>query len=48
MSNTVPFSVYQIDIIHYDNDLMDYLAHEFKLTLPASFGNVTAPQSIRL
>lgn len=40
------FSVYQTDIIYYGNDLMDYLEHEFKLNLPASFPRASTLKQI--
>ena len=41
------FSVYQMDIIHYGNDLMDYFTNEFGIELPKSFGTIDKPKKIR-
>jgi len=41
------FSVYQMDIIHYGADLMDYFAREFLLELPLSYQIQAEPKRIR-
>ena len=41
------FSVYQMDIIHYGKDLMDYFSNEFGIELPVSFGTINTPKRIR-
>ena len=41
------FSVYQMDIIHYGNDLIDYFTNEFGINMPVSFGTIEAPKRIR-
>jgi len=46
MSNPV-LSVYQMDIIYYANDLMDYFSNEFGIELPKSFGTIPEPKRIR-
>ena len=46
VSNPV-FSVYQMDIIHYGNDLMEYFTNEFGIELPKSFETIDEPKRIR-
>ncbi|AXO78884.1 hypothetical protein DZC78_00260 [Olleya aquimaris] len=41
------FSVHQMDIIYYGNDLMDYFSNEFNIELPISFGKIKEPKRIR-
>jgi hypothetical protein len=41
------FSIYQTDIIHYGNDLIDYLCNEFRLEVPNYFGRIENPAPIR-
>jgi len=46
ISNPI-FSVYQMDIIYYGNDLMDYFSNEFNIELPKSFGAINEPKQIQ-
>jgi hypothetical protein len=41
------FSVYQMDIIYYGIDLMDYFSNEFGFELPKSYGIVSEPKRIQ-
>ncbi|MBK8723503.1 MAG: hypothetical protein IPL95_14945 [Saprospiraceae bacterium] len=41
------FSVYQMDIIYYGVDLMDYFSKEFRFELPKSYGIITEPKQIQ-
>lgn len=41
------FSVYQMDIIYYGYDLMDYFTKEFGIVLPSSFGAIDEPKRVR-
>lgn len=40
------FSIYNTDIIHYGYDLIDYLANEFKIEIPTSYGRIEEPKHI--
>ena len=41
------FSIYQWDIIHYGNDLLDYFSNEFQIEIPKSYGEIKNPKRIR-
>lgn len=41
------FSVYQMDIIYFGNDLMDYFSNEFGIELPSSYSTPPKPEYIR-
>lgn len=41
------FSVYQMDIVYYGNDLATYFSNEFQFKLPIDFEKVEKPKSIR-
>jgi hypothetical protein len=40
------YSVYQMDIIYYGNDLASYFSHEFKFPLPKEIEAAKEPKSI--
>jgi len=41
------FSVYQMDIVYYGNDIATYFSNEFHLKLPIGFEKVEKPKIIR-